>query len=338
MVSCSRTFARLLFALVFCISVQAVPAAAQSATPAQLQALSGEYTNPDEPDLPVSFYVRDGKLIFESERLIPTELTSTSPTDFGQEGSKVTIHFTLEASGKGATAVASNDPKAMYRRTGDAVHHVFHDYQRAEVMIPMRDDVKLHAVILKPADIATPLPILMQRTPYGVDGTTRGSFFGQRPELARDGYIYVAQDIRGRFKSEGEFVMSRPLAAPHDPKGVDESTDTYDTVDWLIKNVPGNNGRVGVVGTSYPGFLATMAGIDPHPAVKAISPQAPMIDVWMGDDFFHNGAFRQCMDMTTCLGWSRRKSARKWITARIKTGSRGTVTTIFWSVETSRKM
>jgi putative CocE/NonD family hydrolase len=126
-----------------------------------------------------------------------------------------------------------------------------------------------------------------------VDGTSRASFSAQRPELARDGYIYVGEDIRGRYQSEGEFVMSRPLADHKDPKAVDESTDAYDTVAWLLKNVPGNNGRAGFVGTSYPGFLAMMAGIDPHPAVKAISPQAPMIDVWMGDDFFHNGAFRQ---------------------------------------------
>ena len=119
------------------------------------------------------------------------------------------------------------------------------------------------------------------------------SFFASRPELARAQYIYVAEDIRGRFKSEGQFVMMRPLADHRDPKAIDESTDAYDTVAWLLKNVPGNNGRVGVVGTSYPGFLTMMSGIDPHPAVKAISPQAPMIDVWMGDDFFHNGAFRQ---------------------------------------------
>jgi putative CocE/NonD family hydrolase len=157
----------------------------------------------------------------------------------------------------------------------------------------MRDGVKLHAVILKPADIAAPLPFLIQRTPYGADGVNRASFFSSRPELARDGYIYVSQDIRGRYKSEGEFVMSRPLADHRDPKAVDESTDAYDTVAWLLANVSGNNGRAGFVGTSYPGFLAMMAGIDPHPAVKAISPQAPMIDVWMGDDFFHNGAFRQ---------------------------------------------
>jgi putative CocE/NonD family hydrolase len=112
----------------------------------------------------------------------------------------------------------------------------------------------------------------------------------------------VVEDIRGRYKSEGEFVMMRPLADHHDPKAVDESTDTYDTVAWLLQNVPGNNGRAGVMGTSYPGFLAMMAGIDPHPAVKAISPQAPMIDVWMGDDFFHNGAFRQTYGYDYVLG------------------------------------
>ncbi len=160
-------------------------------------------------------------------------------------------------------------------------------------MIPMRDGVKLHAIILKPSDISTPLPFIIERTPYGVDGSDRASAFKRRPELARDGYIFVAEDVRGRFKSGGKFVMMRPLADHSDPKVIDESTDTYDTVAWLLKNVPGNNGRAGVVGTSYDGFLSMMAGIDPHPAVKAISPQAPMIDVWMGDDFFHNGAFRQ---------------------------------------------
>ncbi len=148
----------------------------------------------------------------------------------------------------------SDEPGTLYSRTGPPVHHVFHDYQRTEVMIPMRDGVKLHAVILKPADIATPLPILIERTPYGVDGTSRASFFAQRPELARDGYIYVGEDIRGRYKSQGKFVMMRPLADHHDPKAIDESTDAYDTVAWLLKNVPGNNGRVGRGGHQLSGF------------------------------------------------------------------------------------
>lgn len=269
------------------------PQAAPVISPAALESLAGEYTSATEPDTPLSFYVQDGKLTIESERRVPTDLNSISATQFGLSGSSVTLTFVLDASGRGASVVASVEPETIYRRTGEPVRHVFHDYQRTEVMIPVRDGVKLHAIILKPADIAAPLPFLMQRTPYGCDGTSRASFFAQRPELARDGYIAICEDIRGRFKSEGEFIMSRPLADHHDPKAIDESTDTYDTVAWVLKNVSGNNGRVGVVGTSYPGFLATMAGIDPHPAVKAISPQAPMIDVWMGDDFFHNGAFRQ---------------------------------------------
>ena len=269
------------------------PQTPQQLSDAQLQALAGEYTDPNEPGLPLSFYAQQGKLIFEYDRFVPTELTSISATEFTIPDTKITISFSLDAAGHGATVVFSNDPESIYHRTGEPVHHVFHDYQRSEVMIPMRDGIKLHAVILKPSDITTPLPFLLTRTPYGVDGTNRVTFFGGHAELARAGYVYVAEDIRGRFKSEGQFVMSRPLADHHDPKAFDESTDAYDTVAWLLTNVSGNNGRVGVVGTSYPGFLATMAGIDAHPAVKAISPQAPMIDVWMGDDFFHNGAFRQ---------------------------------------------
>jgi hypothetical protein len=304
LVHCSGRLVRLIAAAIFVLGVQTRVAllAAQGALPAQLQAVSGEYTDPHDPDLPLSFYVQDGKPMVESDRLVPTELKAVSATEFSQSGSRTTFHFTLDAAGKGVTFVASSDPDAVFHRTGEPVRHIFHDYQRSEAMIAMRDGVKLHAVILKPADIAGPLPILMQRTPYGVDGTTRASFSSQRPELARDGYIYVAEDIRGRFKSEGEFVMSRPLADHHNQNAIDESTDAYDTVAWLIKNVPGSNGRVGVVGTSYPGFLATMAGIDPHPAVKAISPQAPMIDVWMGDDFFHNGAFRQTYGYDYVLG------------------------------------
>jgi uncharacterized protein len=267
--------------------------ASQASPAASLESFAGEYTDPSEPDTPLSFYVQNGKLIFESERSVPAELKQTSPTHFSIPNTRMTVHFMTDDAGRPESVVLSDEPQAVYRRSGEPVRHVFHDYQRSEVMIPMRDGIKLHAVILKPADITQPLPFLIMRTPYGVDGATRSSFFRQRPELARDGYIYVGEDCRGRFKSEGEFLMSRPLADHHDPKAVDESTDAYDTVEWLLKNVPGNNGRAGLLGTSYPGFLTMEAGIDPHPAVKAISPQAPMIDVWMGDDFFHNGAFRQ---------------------------------------------
>lgn len=275
---------------------------AQQPSSLPLDALSGEYTDPADPATPMSFYVKDGKLTVESERLVPTVLTPGSASEFTFPESKETIHVEMGADGRVSGIVFSNDPDSVYKRIGEPVHHIFHDYQRSEAMIPMRDGVKLHVVVLKPSDIATPLPFLMQRTPYGCDGTDRRSFSFGRPDLARDGYIYVCADIRGRYKSEGTFVMSRPMADHHDPKAVDESTDTYDTVNWLLQHVPGNNGRVGVVGTSYPGFLAMAAGIDPHPAVKAISPQAPMIDVWMGDDFFHNGAFRQGYGYDYVLG------------------------------------
>ena len=262
-------------------------------SPAPLEALAGEYTDPHEPDTPLSFYVRDGKLIVESERNVPTELIPVSATQFSWPHAKFTLQFILDTAGSGTKLIFSDTPAEAYHRTGTPVHHLFHDYKRTEAMIPMRDGVKLHTVILKPADISAPLPFLVVRTPYGVDNTNCSLFYAWDAELARDGYIFVAQDIRGRYKSEGEFLMSRPMVDHRDPKATDESTDAYDTVAWLLKNVEGNNGRAGFIGTSYPGFLAMAAGIDPHPAVKAISPQAPMIDVWMGDDFFHNGAFRQ---------------------------------------------
>ena len=206
---------------------------------AALENFAGEYTDSYEPDTPLSFYVQNGKLTFESERIVPTELKPASATSFSIPDTKITVRFTVDDAGHADSVRTSDEPEIVYRRSGEAVHHVFHDYQRSEVMIPMRDGVKLHAVILKPTDITEPLPFLIQRTPYGVDGTNRSSFFRQRPELARDGYIYVGEDIRGRYKSEGEFVMSRPLADHHDgnpARGpVDESTDTYDTVDMAAQ-------------------------------------------------------------------------------------------------------
>ncbi len=274
----------------------AFPQTTPASAPA-LDAVAGEYTPATDPDTPLSFYPKDGKLYVESERMVPVALTESAAGEFHLDAHTL-FQFTKDA----VTLTQQGEPPMQLERTGNAVHHLFHTYERREAMIPARDGVKLHLVILTPTDIKTPVPILMQRTPYGVDGTSEASFFAQRPELARAGYIYVGADIRGKYKSEGEFVMCRPLADHRDPKAIDESTDTYDTIAWLLKNVPGNNGRVGVLGTSYPGFLAMMAGIDPHPAVKAISPQAPMIDTWIGDDFFHNGAFRQTYGYDYVLG------------------------------------
>ena len=167
-------------------------------------------------------------------------------------------------------------------------------FNKREVMIPVRDGVKLHTEIYTPKNAGAPLPILLERTPYGISAEDKG----MSPKLYRytnlmpDGYIFVFQDIRGRYGSQGKFEMLHTASDPNDPHGVNESTDTYDTIDWLVKNVPNNNGRVGMNGISYPGYLVTMGMVNPHPALKAVSEQACMGDTWLGDDFFHNGAFR----------------------------------------------
>ncbi|MGC1303705.1 MAG: CocE/NonD family hydrolase [Caulobacteraceae bacterium] len=164
------------------------------------------------------------------------------------------------------------------------------DYVGQDVMIPMRDGVKLHAEIWRPKTAAGALPVLMQRSPYGFGMVRVGRSFGvEYSQLAKDGYIFVLEDIRGRFGSEGDFVMLRPTAPEG---GVDESSDTYDTIAWLTKNLPSNNGAVGIFGVSYLGWTSAMSTIHPHPALKAISVQASPEDMFVGDDFHHNGAFR----------------------------------------------
>jgi uncharacterized protein len=167
-------------------------------------------------------------------------------------------------------------------------------FDKREVMIPVRDGVKLHTEIYTPKNVREPLPFLMDRTPYGVSAANKGmsNELYRYQNLFADGYIFVFQDIRGRYGSEGKFEMLHTSPDPADPKGVNESTDTYDTIEWLIKNVSNNNGRVGMDGVSYPGYLVTMGMVNPHPALKAVSEQACMGDTWLGDDFFHNGAFR----------------------------------------------
>ena len=177
------------------------------------------------------------------------------------------------------------------------------DYVRREVMIPMRDGVKLHTVILVPKG-AKAAPILLTRTPYNANElTTRTNSSHLGPSLygydnatdviVEGGYIRVVQDIRGKYGSEGDYVMNRPLHGPQNPTPVDHATDTYDSIDWLIKNVPETNGKVGILGISYDGFLPLMALVNPHPALKVSVPMNPMVDGWRGDDWFHNGAFRQ---------------------------------------------
>src|SRR5256885_10977306 len=173
------------------------------------------------------------------------------------------------------------------------------DYVKRVAMVPMRDGTKLYTVIVMKKGTSGG-PILLSRTPYDAKGSTDRTP-SQRivdilpimyKEFAEDGYIIVQQDIRGLHNSEGEFVMNRPIVGPLNHTGIDESTDAYDTIDWLVKNVPESNGKVGTIGSSYLGFLTLASEINPHPALKAAVPQSPMVDGWMGDDWFHNGAFR----------------------------------------------
>jgi uncharacterized protein len=177
------------------------------------------------------------------------------------------------------------------------------DYARRDVMIPMRDGVKLHTVVLVPKG-ASRAPILLTRTPYNATELTSHAlsshlgpiltgYDNATDVIVEGGYIRVVQDIRGKYGSEGDYVMNRPLHGPQNSTPVDHATDTYDTIDWLVKNVPESNGRVGILGISYDGFLPLMALVNPHPALKVSVPMNPMVDGWMGDDWFHNGAFRQ---------------------------------------------
>ncbi len=196
------------------------------------------------------------------------------------------------------TGTAASDRSAHFVATDPQA-----DFERREVEIPMRDGVKLHTVILIPTG-AHRAPMLLTRTPYDADGMTRQAKSNQLaavlqgydnfPELFnKDGYIRVVQDIRGKYGSEGDYVMNRPQIGPLNDSIVDHSTDTWDTIDWLVKHVPESNGKVGILGISYDGFTSLMALFNPHPALKVAIPMNPMVDGWMGDDWFHKGAFRQ---------------------------------------------
>ena len=165
-------------------------------------------------------------------------------------------------------------------------------YNRREVMITMRDGVKLHTVIFTPKNQTEALPFLIERTPYGVNDYPSPEKNGYVKDMADDGYIFVYQDIRGRYLSEGKFEMQRFTRNKKDATAIDESTDTYDTIDWLLKNVANNNGKAGMYGISYDGWTTVMGAIDPHPALVAVSEQATPADMFLGDDFHHNGAFR----------------------------------------------
>jgi uncharacterized protein len=212
------------------------------------------------------------------------------------------------------------------------------DFVRREVMIPMRDGTKLYTVMVMKKG-TTNAPILLSRTPYDAHGALFSNP-SQRiedvvpamyKEFVEDGYIIVQQDIRGMHRSQGTWVLTRPIVGPLNHTGIDEATDAYDTIDWLVKNVPESNGRVGTIGSSYLGFTTLMTEINPHPALKAAVPESPMVDTWMGDDDFHNGAFRQSswdyfLEMSTGKGDAKAAIPRGQgddYTAYLEAGSAG---------------
>ncbi|PYS27695.1 MAG: X-Pro dipeptidyl-peptidase, partial [Acidobacteria bacterium] len=199
-------------------------------------------------------------------------------------------------------------PGQMTQQQRELADYIKSHYTKREVMIPMRDGVKLFACIYEPKDKKQKYPIMFDRTPYSVGPygpDAYKNFLGPDELFPREGYIFVYQDVRGRYMSEGVYEDVRPYIPNKRGNQIDETTDTYDTVDWLIKNVANNNGRVGVYGISYPGFYTSMAGIDGHPAVKAISPQAPVSDWFHGDDNHHNGALFLAQNFSFFTGFGQ---------------------------------
>ena len=262
--------------------------------PAVFDAYTGQYEDAQNLAGVIFSFFREGdKFYVRVTNQEKIEIFPASEARFFLKTGPAECEFVRDANGRVAGMVWSQGAKYTTRKIADTPQADTRvPYKRTEAMIPMRDGVKLYTVILTPESGAKPSAILMDRTPYGVKGFNANAA-NRRPELAKEKYIFVYQDIRGRNDSEGQFIMNRPLRDKRDPKSVDESTDTYDTIDYLIKNVPNNNGRVGIYGVSYDGWLSAVALVDAHPALKASSPQAPMTDTWLGDDFFHNGAWRQ---------------------------------------------
>ncbi len=214
---------------------------------------------------------------------------------FVRDGMAAAVLLVFVPLASAQTPVALPDIPATFTRPTTGF-----DYDKRVAMIPMRDGVKLYTVIVVPK-AATGAPIILTRTPYNAAAratrTPSASMLATLPQgdevFVADGYIRVFQDVRGKYGSEGDYLMTRPLRGPLNPTTTDHSTDAYDTIDWLVKHVPESNGRVGMLGSSYEGFTVVMALVNPHPALKVAAPMSPMIDGWMGDDWFHFGAFRQ---------------------------------------------
>jgi hypothetical protein len=312
---CSRLFLPLLLALgcaapavtarppARAATPDAVSGAPQSADTRPFDEYVGQYAATDAPEMVLSVYADSGQHWMQPTDNPRFELVAVGADTFDVPAIKHRLAFQRDAAGR-VTGVRVRsgggfDHPVAPRISDRPIIVRFAAMTRTDTMIPMRDGTRLHTVIVAPAAPGGPLPIVLERTPYGVahwDPTRVNIALRSLVADGSGGHIFVFQDIRGRFGSEGRFEMMRPPRETQRAAGaqpaVDESTDAWDTIEWLVRHVPGNNGRVGIRGVSYNGWLATMALRDPHPALRAASPQAPVGDLWQGDDFFHNGAFR----------------------------------------------
>src|SRR5215831_769870 len=255
----------------------------------------GQYATPTNPDVVLSFFRDVEHYYVQATNGPPIEIFPAGELKFFVKSFDAQVDFVRDAQAKITGMVWHQEGRTtnLNKISNQPLAQKNVPFDRREEMIRMRDGVRLHTLIFTPKSQSENLPMLMERTPYGIGDNNSDSINGRFREFIPDGYVFVLQDIRGRYGSEGQFVMNRPMHDKKDKNGIDESTDTYDTIDWLTKNVRSNNGRVGILGVSYDGWLSAVATIDAHPALKASSPQAPMTDTWLGDDFFHNGAFRQ---------------------------------------------
>src|SRR3989475_815628 len=227
----------------------------------------GQYRSEDNPDFVLSFWREGDKFFSQATSQSKFEILAESQTTFFPKDFDASVTFVGDAQAHvTALVLRQNDQELRFKKiSNQPAIEVNVPFERREEMIPMRDGVRLHTLIFAPKNQTESLPIIFSRTPYGIGQANSDTINGRYNDLVKDGYIFVLQDIRGRYGSEGQFMMNRPLHDKNDPKGIDESTDTYDTIDWLIKNV-GNNDNVGILGVSYDGWLAAVATVDAHPS------------------------------------------------------------------------
>lgn len=260
--------------------------------PESFDRFAGQYNSDNDPDSIFSVWREDDRFFVQRTDGARIEIFAEGESKFFTRIIDAQVIF---EPGSLVLRQPDGSREALKKISDKPIIEVLETFERRENMVPMRDGVRLHTLVFRPMNATEKVPIILHRTPYGVGDFNSLAVNRHHKELVKDGYIFVLQDIRGRYKSEGQFVMLRP---PRDKKianSVDETTDAYDTIEWLVKNVENNNGRVGVMGASYDGWLAAVSTLEPHAALKAASIEAPMTDTFLGDDFFHNGAFRQSM-------------------------------------------